>query len=53
MKYFATMYETTVPKKTERCFTLYKNNILANSERMFQFTGTFDPYTVKHYEYTR
>jgi hypothetical protein len=22
-------------------------------KRMFQFTATFDPYIVKHYEYTR
>ncbi len=30
-----------------------KNNVSANSERMFQFTVTFDPYIVKHYKYTK
>jgi hypothetical protein len=53
MKHFATTYETTVYHKIRRCFTLYKNNVSANRERMFHFTATFDPYIVKHHKYTR
>ena len=34
------------------CFTIYKNNISANSKRMFQFTARFNLYTVKQHKYT-
>ena len=53
MKHFATTYETTVSKKSSIISPYIKTNVSANSEIMFQFTATFDSYTVKHYEYTR